>query len=171
MKKRVLTVLIIGLVTATTACAISPQQRARYERSGCTQSSIFDGCDLDKSYEWNERHGFIKGSNDRNDGRHSQHNSHNNKNHNNGHHDNAGIDSEFYGNYEARFNNGQHVADIQVEDSGVYVNGTEVRDTNAYKGNLAFRVGYATYTIQSRNHWGHWEDKDAGNSGTIVPRR
>lgn len=174
MKKRVLAVLVIGLATATTACAISPAQRAKYERSGCTQVAVIQGCDLDKSYEWNERHGFIKGGNDRDDNRNHEDRKHHGKHpdRDSADHDNAGIDNRFYGNYEARFEGStERAAQIHIEDSGVYVNGTEVRDTNAYKDTLTFRVGYATYTIKGNNHWGNWKDQDAGNSGTIVPRR
>lgn len=177
MKKRILAVLVIGLATATTACAISPAQRAKYDRSGCTQVSVIQGCELDKSYEWNARHGFIKGEDDRNDDRQNEGRHHHGKHQAretayNDNHDDAGIDRKFYGNYEARFaGNDSDAQQIHIEDSGVYLNGKEVRDTNAYKDTLTFRNGYAAYTIKAGSHSGHWEDSDAGNSGPIVSRR
>lgn len=177
MKKRVLATLVIGMVTATTACAISPAQRAKYERSGCTQVSVLQGCNLDKSYEWNQHHGFIKtedaGDDYRGNDEHKHHGKHHDRdNATNDNHGDSGIDRQFYGNYEARFDgNSERAAQIHIEDSGVYVNGKEVRDTNAYKDTLTFRVGYATYTIKGNNHRGNWKDEDAGNAGTIVPKR
>lgn len=162
MKKRVLAVLVVGLVSATTACAISPAQRAKYERSGCTQVSELQGCDLNKSYEWNQRHGFITSNDERpqHQGRHHHDNAYNDQ------HDAAGINGKFVGNYVAKFGNGQRGADIHVEDSGVYLNGKEMRDTNVYNDTLTFRDGYATYTLNA-NHHGSWRDEYAGNSGSI----
>lgn len=79
----------------------------------------------------------------------------------------AGIDGKFTGNYVAKFENGQRSVDIHVEDSGVYINGNEVRDVNTYKDTMTFRVGYATYTLKA-NGRGSWNDSDAGNAGKIV---
>lgn len=42
------------------AYAISAGYRAQLERSGCTQVSESQGCRLDKSKAWNEKHGFIE---------------------------------------------------------------------------------------------------------------
>lgn len=128
MKKCILAVLVLGLVTATTACANSPKHHG------------------------NRQH-------------------HNHQNQYDDDHASSGINGKFVGNYEARFDNGERSADIHVEDSGVYVNGNEVRDVNAYQDNMTFRVGYASYTINASKHRGYWEDKDAGNAGKIVQRR
>lgn len=170
MKKRVLAILVVGLVSATTACAITPAQRAKYERSGCTQVSELQGCDLNKSYEWNERHGFIN-----NDGEQQSHygKHHHRDNQQNGYNDNhsdAGINGKFAGNYVVKFDNGERGADIHIEDSGVYLNGKEMRDVNAYNDTLTFRDGYATYTIRD-NHRGTWKDEDSGNHGNIYASR
>lgn len=63
MNKRLLTLTVLGLTTATTACAITPAMQKKYERSGCTQMSELNGCDVNKSYQWNRDHGFIENSN------------------------------------------------------------------------------------------------------------
>ena len=60
MNKRLLAIFVLGLTTATTACAITPAMLKKYERSGCTQISELNGCDVNKSYQWNRDHGFIE---------------------------------------------------------------------------------------------------------------
>ena len=166
MNKRLLTLLVLGLTTATTAYAITPAMQKKYERSGCTQISEINGCDVNKSYQWNRDHGFIE-NNQSQQNRHHRHaeDQQNTRNQNN--HDHAGIDGKFTGNYVAKFENGQRSVDIHVEDSGVYVNGHEVRDVNTYKDTMTFRVGYATYTLKTDGH-GSWNNPDAGNAGKIV---
>jgi len=69
-----------------------------------------------------------------------------------------------------KFDNGERGADIHIEDSGVYLNGKEMRDVNAYNDTLTFRDGYATYTIRD-NHRGTWKDEDSGNHGNIYASR
>ena len=51
MNKRLLTLLVLGLTTATTACAITPAMQKKYERSGCTQMSELNGCEQILSVE------------------------------------------------------------------------------------------------------------------------
>lgn len=166
MKKRVLAILVVGLVSATTACAINPAQRAKYERSGCTQVSELQGCDLNKSYEWNERHGFIT----QGDGQQSDSGRHHHRDRQDDNAGASGINGRFAGNYVVKFDNGERGPDIHIEDSGVYLNGKEMRDVNAYNGTLTFRDGYATYTIRD-NHRGSWKDEDSGNHGSIYASR
>lgn len=166
MNKRLLAIFVLGLTTATTACAITPAMQKKYERSGCTQMSELNGCDVNKSYEWNRDHGFIGDA----ETPHQHHHRHGEDHQNSGNlenHNQAGIDGKFTGNYVAKFENGQRSVDIHVEDSGVYVNGNEVRDVNTYKDTMTFRVGYATYTLKA-NGRGSWNDSDAGNAGKIV---
>ncbi|MCQ7059373.1 hypothetical protein MRO53_12745 [Escherichia coli] len=161
MKKRLLAVFVLGLTIATTACAITPAMQKKYERSGCTQMSELNGCDVNKSYEWNRDHGFIDNT-ENHQNRHHRHGEDQPRNH-----DQAGIYGKFSGNYAANFENGQRSVDIHIEDSTVYVNGNEVRDINTYKDTMTFRVGYSTYTIKA-NGRGSWIDPDAGNAGKIV---
>ena len=95
MNKRLLTLLVLGLTTATTACAITPAMQKKYERSGCTQMSELNGCDVNKSYQWNRDHGFIENSNGQQNRHHHGEKQQNTTNTDN--HDNAGIDGKFSG--------------------------------------------------------------------------
>jgi len=165
MKKRLLTLFVLGLTTATTACAITPAMQKKYEHSGCTQMSELNGCDINKSYQWNRDHGFIENGNSQQSRNHHGEEQQNTADRDN--HDNADIYGKFSGNYVAKFANGQRSVDIHVEGSSVYVNGNEVRDVNTYQDTMTFRVGYATYTIKT-NGRGSWNDSDAGNAGKIV---
>lgn len=91
--------------------------------------------------------------------------------HHSAHHQQAGIDQAYYGNYEARFDGSKEFgAKIHIEDSGVYVNGSEVRAED-HGNKLTFSIGYAKYTLMKSSRWGNWHDDDAGNKGTIVPVR
>ena len=165
MKKHALAVLVVAASIATSACAVNHKTQEKFERSGCTMTSQFNGCDLNKSYEWNRKHGFIEGEDyDRDNGR-KHHASSNHERHDDGH-ASSGINGGFSGNYVAKHRNGQHVADIHVEDSGVYINGRELRDTNQVGDVLTFRDGYTNYTIRKHGH-SNWEDADAGTRGSI----
>lgn len=48
--------LILMAATAHPAHAISRAYRAQLERSGCTQQTDGNGCDVTQSRAWNERH-------------------------------------------------------------------------------------------------------------------
>ena len=163
MKKRLLAIFVLGLTTATTACAITPAMQKKYERSGCTQASELNGCDVNKSYEWNRDHGFIESA----DSHQNRHHRHGDDRQNGSHHDQAERNDAFTGNYVAKFENGQRSVDIHIEDSAVYVNGNEVRDVNTYNDTMTFRVGYATYTLKA-NGRGNLNDPDSGNAGKIA---
>lgn len=164
MKKHVLAVLVVAATMATSACAVNHKTQEKFERSGCTMASQFEGCDINKSRDWNERHGFIDGDNGGH--RHQHHAKRHQERYDDGHAAD-GINGRFAGNYVAKFRDGQHSADIHVEDSGVYLNGTEMRDVNQVGDVLTFRHGFATYTIRKHGR-SFWEDRDAGNSGSIV---
>jgi hypothetical protein len=51
---------VVAAVPSHKAYAISEGYRKQLERSGCTQVSESQGCRLDKSKDWNTKHGFIK---------------------------------------------------------------------------------------------------------------
>lgn len=163
MKKRLLAILVLGLTTATTACAIAPAMQKKYERSGCTQMSELNGCDVNKSYEWNRAHGFIENTNSQQ----NRHHRHGDDRQSNSSEEQSGSYARFAGNYVAKFENGKRSVDIHVDGYGVYVNGNEVKDINAYKDTMTFRSGYATYTLKE-NGRGSWNDSDSGNAGKIV---
>lgn len=87
MNKRLLAIFVLGLTTATTACAITPAMQKKYERSGCTQMSELNGCDVNKSYEWNRDHGFIDNAENHHQ-RHQRHHRHDEDRQNSGNQDN-----------------------------------------------------------------------------------
>ena len=166
MKKRVLAVLVIAACAATSACAVNPKTQAKMERSGCTIASQIKGCNINKSYEWNQKHGFIDVQHERGHKHHARHQQLNYEQYDDGH-SASGINGKFVGNYTARFANDRRSADTHIEDSGVYINGQEVRDVNQVGDVLTFRNGYAAYTIRKHGR-SFWEDPDSGNRGTIV---
>ncbi|EMD0638819.1 hypothetical protein VPZ60_004235 [Salmonella enterica] len=174
MKKLSIALAVVGLVvTSTAGCSVNKETQRKFERSGCTMTSQFNGCDLNKSYEWNRKHGFIEDADSDRESRDRQrydrkqhHGKRNHEQYDDGHAAD-GINGSFAGNYVAKFSSGERGADIHVEDSGVYINGKEVRDTNQVGDVLTFREGYATYTIRKHGR-STWEDRDAGNHGTIV---
>lgn len=168
MKKHVLAVLVVAASVATSACAVNHKTQEKFDRSGCTMTSQFQGCDINKSYEWNRKHGFIEDADyDREERGHKKHHAKRNHESYDDGHAASGINGKFSGNYVAQHRNGQHVADIHVEDSGVYINGRELRDTNQVGDVLTFRDGYTTYTLRKHGR-SSWEDADAGTSGSIV---
>ncbi|SUX75044.1 Uncharacterised protein [Citrobacter freundii] len=127
--------------------------------------SELNGCDINKSYQWNRDHGFIENGNSQQ----SRHHRHGDEQQNSADRDNAGIYGKFSGNYVAKFSNGQRSVDIHVEGSSVYVNGNEVRDVNTYQDTMTFRVGYATYTIKT-NGRGSWNGQRCRECGQNCAR-
>ncbi|EAM1616297.1 hypothetical protein EU642_21920 [Salmonella enterica] len=58
MKKVTLAALVAIAVTGCAHAGMSESYRQQLENSGCTQASEAEGCNLNMSREWNERHGF-----------------------------------------------------------------------------------------------------------------
>lgn len=56
MKKLMITAAVLTVVAALPAHAISQKYREQLERSGCTQVTEGNGCDITKSKEWNRQH-------------------------------------------------------------------------------------------------------------------
>lgn len=164
MHKKVLAILVVAATVSTSACAVNPQTRAKFEHSGCNMTTQFQGCDINKSREWNERHGNIK-----NEGYGEHHGKKHQSRDNDRYNDNHGADGingKFSGNYVAKFDDGSRSADIHVEDSGVYINGKELRDVNQVGDTLVFQNDYAVYTIKKHGR-STWKDNDSGNRGYI----
>ena len=83
MKKIVLAGVVIGLgVFQLPAHAISESYRQQLENSGCTQVTENQGCNLNKSREWNERHGLTDGDSSNDNGREYGHRRHGRGHHN-----------------------------------------------------------------------------------------
>lgn len=60
MKKLIISAAVLAAVAAMPAHAISQKYREQLERSGCTQMTDGNGCDITKSKEWNRKHAPAK---------------------------------------------------------------------------------------------------------------
>lgn len=165
MNKKILAILVVAATVSTSACAINPETQRKFDRSGCNMTTQFKGCDINKTREWNERHGFV-GDSYNNGGHHGKKHQDRDNYNDNDNHGSDGINGKFSGNYVAKFDDGSRSADIHVEDSGVYINGTELRDVNQVGDTLVFQNGSAVYTIKKHGR-STWKDNDSGNRGTI----
>lgn len=150
------TVLVPAAVVAATllampsAHAIDPAYRAKLERSGCTQVSEMQGCDINKTKAENAAAGFGTAAPT------SEHP--------------TGGPSPYAGSWRAS-NGDQTVATIHVDaNEQVTLNGQKVAAHRA-DGALVIKDGFITYTIQGdRRLVGEdtWHDSDAGTSGPIT---
>ncbi|TXL19953.1 hypothetical protein BMR06_07335 [Methylococcaceae bacterium HT5] len=59
MKNKIIITLITALLVSTSAHAINKKYRQQLERSGCTQTSEIQGCDVTKTKEENAKAGFV----------------------------------------------------------------------------------------------------------------
>ena len=138
----------IGLLAQSPAFAIDAKYAAKLERSGCTQVSELQGCDVNKTREENAQAGFGP---DAAAG--------------------AASESPLAGNWIAVGPGGATVAEIHIDDSEtVWVDGNEVKAARS-GGALVFRQGTVTYTLQAdRSVQGQdtWSDADAGTTGQVL---
>lgn len=150
MKGRGVLVAGIGLMVFASAHAIDAKYARQLERSGCTQMSELQGCDITKSRAENARAGFA-GTAPAGTG--------------------AAPVTPYAGQWVAKGAEGATVATIRVDRrERVWVNGTRVRAKRS-DGALVFRVGPILYTLQGdRRLTGEdtWADFDAGTRGLIV---
>ncbi|MGJ8757668.1 hypothetical protein ACSFV5_08740 [Acinetobacter sp. HC8-3S] len=147
MKKIILTTSI-GL---TTLCMINPayaidaKYRAKLERSGCTQVSEMQGCDINKSKTENAKAGFVNNT--------------------------AVYVNTYAGIWTAKNSStGQTVANIQVDNNEkVWVNGKQVKAKRS-DGGLMFKQGFITFKLEGdpkHQNESVWHDSDALTSGPI----
>lgn len=61
MKKKLIIATVIALLVHNSAHAINAKYRKQLERSGCTQVTEAQGCDITKSKKENAKAGFIGG--------------------------------------------------------------------------------------------------------------
>ncbi len=59
MKNKIIITLITALLVNTSAHAINKKYRQQLERSGCTQTSEIQGCDVTKTKKENAKVGFV----------------------------------------------------------------------------------------------------------------
>ncbi|MCP2233043.1 MULTISPECIES: hypothetical protein [Erwinia] len=146
IKKAVLAALAITVFIQSPAHAISEKYRQQLERSGCTQQSELQGCDIHKSKQQNARAGFsdktMQGA--------------------------ANGLTAFAGNYIASQKNGGKVAEIHIEGDSVYVDGKEVADVNHVGDVLTFQQDDTVYTLYLNNKGNNsWKNSDSETSGPV----
>ena len=145
-------VALVGLMAVTSAQAIDAKYARQLERSGCTQMSELQGCDITKTRTENARAGFVteapagKGAA-------------------------AASGTPYAGRWVARGPDGATVATLSIDSrERVRVNGKRVKAKRS-DGALVIRDGSVIYTIQGdRRLKGEdtWADFDAGTRGVIV---
>lgn len=138
--------IAITLLASTSAHAINARYAQQLERSGCTQVSEAQGCDITKTRAENAKAGFVTEAP-------------------------AAAQTPYAGQWVARNADGRTVATIRIDGKeNVWVNGKRVKAKRS-DGALVFKTGTITYTIQGdRRLKGEdtWTDADAGTRGPIV---
>ncbi len=151
MKKKLAIAIVTILSVHTSAYAINAKYRQQLERSGCTQVSEAQGCDITKTKEENAQAGFDTGVPTEKATTTNQ--------------------TPYAGQWVARSTTGATVATIRIDNKEhVWVNGKKVKAKRS-DGALVFRHGTITYTIQGdRRLKGEdvWVDSDAGTKGLVV---
>jgi hypothetical protein len=154
LKKIWIPAAALGLLLQAPAFAIDAKYRQKLERSGCTQMSEMQGCDINKTKAENAKAGFVTDAPAENAGQGVQANQ-----------------SSYAGNWVAVGPSGDTVAKIHIDNKEkVKVNGKAVKAKRS-DGALVFKQGFITYTIQGdRRLKGEdtWSDSDARTNGKIV---
>jgi hypothetical protein len=152
IKTPLLLLLAAGSLMASAAHAIDPAYAKKLERSGCTQATELQGCDINKTREQNARAGFGTPASAKPKPAP------------------AAVASPYTGQWVARSNDGRTVATIRVDKTNrVWVSGKSV-PARLSDGALVFKAGTITYTIQGDRRLkgeDRWRDSDAGTSGPI----
>ncbi|AOF82296.1 hypothetical protein BSY238_860 [Methyloversatilis sp. RAC08] len=150
MKSCWISVAAIGLLSAAPAHAIDAKYARQLERSGCTQVSELQGCDITKTRAENAAAGFGTAAPAP---------------------AGAGPATPYAGQWVARAADGSTFATLRIDlRERVWVNGKRVKAKRS-DGALVFRDGPVLFTIQGdRRLVGEdtWADFDAGTKGVIV---
>ena len=150
-----LTITCLIALVQIPAHAINAKYAQQLERSGCTQASELQGCDIHKSRAENAKAGFVADAPAKPSG---------NQNGDRG-------KTPYAGQWKAVGPTGGTVATIRVDaKERVWVNGKKVNAKRS-DGALVFRDGTITYTLQGdRRLKGEdvWRSSDAGTTGPIV---
>jgi hypothetical protein len=151
MKSRSLLVVGAVLLMQPPAYAINAKYARQLERSGCTQVTEAQGCDITKTKAENAKAGFVTESAAPKGG-------------------DAGA-NPYAGQWVAKSDAGATVATIRInKKEQVWVNGKRVKAKRS-DGGLVFRAGKLSFTIQGdRRLKGEdvWIESDAGTRGPIV---
>lgn len=153
MNKKLIFVVGTVLLASIPAHAIDAKYRQKLERSGCTQMSEMQGCDINKTKAENAKAGFVTGTPSENASPDAQANQ-----------------SPYAGNWVAVGPSGATVAEIHIDNKEhAKVNGKAVK-TKRSDGALVFKQGFITYTIQGDRRLkgeDYWYDSDAKTKGPI----
>jgi len=153
MKKKLLIALVATVLAHTPAHAIDAKYRKLLERSGCTQVSEAEGCDIHKSKAENAKAGF---------GTETPASSK----------PESASPTPYVGQWVAKSAEGKTLDTIRIDQKEqVWVSGKRVNAKRS-DGALVFKVGKTTYTIQGdRRLQGEdtWTDFKTGAKGRIVP--
>ena len=140
-----------ALLVTTSAQAINAKYAQQLERSGCTQASELQGCDITKTKAENAKAGFVNETPAETATASSQ--------------------TPYAGNWVAKGTNDATVATIRIDPKEqVWVNGKRVKAKRS-DGALVFKQGFITYTIQGDRRLkgeDYWTDSDAKSKGPIV---
>lgn len=152
MKKKIALTSLIALIAQTPAYAINAKYRQQLERSGCTQVSEAQGCDIHKSKAENAKAGFGGDAAPAPA-------------------DAASSSTPYAGQWVAKNSEGKTVATIRIDkNEHVWVNGKRVNAKRS-DGALVFKDKKVTFTIQGDRRLKNedsWTDSDAGSKGPIV---
>lgn len=150
MTRRLSLVCLLAALLQVPAHAINATYARQLERSGCTQVSETQGCDIRKSKAENAKAGFVAAPAASRA---------------------APPRTPYAGQWVAKSTTGATVATVRIDArERVWVNGQRVRAKRS-DGALVFRDGPITYTIQGdRRLQGEdtWRDHDAGTQGPIL---
>lgn len=144
--KNTMILVAAALFISTSAHAIDEKYRQKLERSGCTQVSEMDGCDINKTKAENAKAGF-------------------------GAAEPAAVASTYTGTWIAEnAETKQKVASILVDEKNKVTVDGKPATGKLSDGALVFKVGFITYTIQGDpriQNESSWYDSDAKTQGPI----
>ena len=153
MTPKTLVLALATLAALAPAHAINEKYRQKLERSGCTQITEMQGCDINKTRAENAKAGFVKEEGAAPAAA-------------------APAQSVYAGQWVAKSSSGATVATIRIDaKEHVWVNGKKVPAKRS-DGALVFKSGMLHFTIQGDRRLKNedtWVDRDAGTQGLITP--
>jgi hypothetical protein len=151
MTKKLFIALGAILLVQAPVYATNAKYQKQLERSGCTQVTELQGCDITKSKAENAKAGFVSEAPAKNG--------------------KSASPTPYAGQWVAKGTEGATVATIRIDaKEQVWVNGKKVKAKRS-DGALVFHDGFITYTIQGDRRLkdeDYWTDSDAGSKGPIV---